>query len=96
MLLLIAPGKWQDLLRLAPPVRIMKLANIDDDDIVTDGDVQSRLVARKDVNITSKPRDLIPAVGGKWLTTLTPHQKVIWLYYVLLIQYNLCLHVELH
>lgn len=77
MLLLIAPEKWQDPLRLAPPVRVMKITHVEDDDAVIETDIKSRLNPRKGTEVISpsKPREVIPAVGGSWLIHLTPHNK---------------------
>lgn len=80
MLLLIAPEKWQEQLRLAAPVRVMKVAVIEDDEPLDENDIRSRLVQRKGVGGNSpdkeKPREVIPLVGGEWLThKLTPFDK---------------------
>lgn len=79
MLLLIAPEKWQDPLRLVAPVRVMKVADLDDENVVDQSDGRTHLRLRKVVGGSpekSTEPGIIPVVGGHWLThKLTPNNK---------------------
>jgi hypothetical protein len=77
MLLLISPEKWQDLLRLAPPVRVPKAQEAEDDGRVDVSDAAraSRLVGRRQPGSPRQRDDIMPPVGGLWLTHLTPFNK---------------------